>query len=484
MRLRRRPASTLDLALAGGLGDARRALASALLAGDTGAVLGWRSDGEPLHSSGRAAVLVLGGPGAGKTSSVLIPAVLAHPAPVVAASTKPEVMQHTASARRSGGSVLAFCPAGGTLPDGVIEARWSPLASASDYEQAMRTAHAMVGAHTHGRHGGGEHFESRATALLGALLHAAALAGADIDAFVSWVSAGELDPALAELEAQAPGSLALSTLRGIERTPDRERGSILSTAADALGAYQFAGARRAASAPADGEPAVWIDPDAFVASAADTLYLVAPAHDQRLLASLIVGLLTDLRHATYRLSAQLVQTGHAERRIPPVLWALDETANIAPLPDLPVLLSEAGGQGLQVMVVLQDLSQARARWGTAGEGLLSLVGATAVLPNVRDRRTLEDLSALIGDWDRPVKTTSASATRGHSRSAHSLLADSLSRSRTRGESWTTRRERAIPPERIAALAAGETLLLIRGRAEVVGLRPWWDDPVFARLAAA
>ena len=167
-----------------------------------------------------------------------------------------------------------------------------------------------------------------------------------------------------------------------------------------------------------------------------------------------------------------------------MLWALDETANIAPLPDLPALLSEAGGQGLQVMVVLQDLSQARTRWATAGEGLLSLVGATAVLSNVRDRRTLEDLSALVGDWDRPVQTTSSSATRGHSRAAHSLLAASLSRSHTRGESWTTRRERAIPPERLAALAGGEALLLMLGRAEIVGLRPWWDDPVFARLAAA
>ncbi len=483
LHLRRRPRSTLERIRAGE-SPAREALSTALLAGDTGALMCWRKDGEPLHSPGRAAVLVLGGPGAGKTTHVLIPGVLAHPGPVVAASTKPEVMQHTARGRQTAGRVLAFCPAGEPLPPGVVEARWSPLSSASDYEQAMRTAHALVGAHTHGRHGGGEHFVSRATALLGALLHAAALAGADIAAFVGWVLAGDLDPALSELDAHAPDSLALSTLRGIDRTPDRERGSILSTAADALGAYQFSGALRSATPPQPGENAAWLDPDAFVASEADTLYLVAPSHDQRLLAPLVVGLLTDLRHATYRLSAKLVRAGIGERRCPPVLWALDETANIAPIPDLPALLSEAGGQGLQVMVVLQDLSQARARWGPAASGLLSLVGTTAVLANVRDRQTLEDLSALVGDWDRPVKTVSDTTTRGSTREVGHLLAGSYSTSASNASSWTTRRERVIPPEVVGGLAVGQALLLMHQRAEIVALKPWWADPVLAELSEA
>ena len=51
---------------------------------------------------------------------------------------------------------------------------------------------------------------------------------------------------------------------------------------------------------------------------------------------------------------------------PVMLWALDEVANIAPIGDLPALISQAGGQRLQVMVGLQDLSQARSRWGRCG----------------------------------------------------------------------------------------------------------------------
>ena len=37
----------------------------------------------------------------------------------------------------------------------------------------------------------------------------------------------------------------------------------------------------------------------------------------------------------------------------------------------------------------------------------------------------------------------------------------------------------IPPEVIGGLAVGQALLLMLGRAEIVGLKPWWADPVLA-----
>ena len=61
----------------------------------------------------------------------------------------------------------------------------------------------------------------------------------------------------------------------------------------------------------------------------------------------------------------------------PTLLALDEVANIAPIPDLTSMVSEGAGQGLLVLACLQDLSQARARWGQSADGFLSLFGTTA-----------------------------------------------------------------------------------------------------------
>lgn len=49
---------------------------------------------------------------------------------------------------------------------------------------------------------------------------------------------------------------------------------------------------------------------------------------------------------------------------------LTQAANIAPLPQLPDLMSHAGGSGIFTTVVLQSTAQARARWGTDGAAML------------------------------------------------------------------------------------------------------------------
>jgi type IV secretory pathway TraG/TraD family ATPase VirD4 len=93
------------------------------------------------------------------------------------------------------------------------------------------------------------------------------------------------------------------------------------------------------------------------------------------------------------------------------MLALDEVANIAPIPDLPAMVSEGAGQGLLVLACLQDLSQARSRWGAAADGFLSLFGTTVVLRGIADTRTLRDISALAGEREVRAMTVSRSAGR-------------------------------------------------------------------------
>ena len=159
-----------------------------------------------------------------------------------------------------------------------------------------------------------------------------------------------------------------------------------------LALYNTDAARHAAANPN-------FDPEQFAAST-DTIYITAPAHRQALCAPLVVGLLEQIRHATYRRAA-------AHPAADPVFFCLDEVANIAPIHDLPALVSEAGGQGLHVMACLQDLSQARTRWGDgAAEGFLTLFQTKLVLPGISDPRTLEALSLVLGEIDRPMPTHS------------------------------------------------------------------------------
>ncbi len=75
------------------------------------------------------------------------------------------------------------------------------------------------------------------------------------------------------------------------------------------------------------------------------------------------------------------------------------------------MVSEGGGQGLLVLACLQDLSQARVRWGSAADGFLSLFGTTVVLRGIADTSTLRDISALAGDREVARTTISHSVDR-------------------------------------------------------------------------
>jgi type IV secretory pathway TraG/TraD family ATPase VirD4 len=173
----------------------------------------------------------------------------------------------------------------------------------------------------------------------------------------------------------------------------------------------------------------FFDADAFVRSS-NTLYIAAPGSDQAMVAPMVVALLSEIREAAYR--------AHDEGALAhPVLFALDELAHIAPLPDLPSLVAEGGGQGVLTLGCLQDLSQARRRWGEEGAAFPSLFSTTLVLPGIADTKTLRLLAMLAGEervLEQSVSFTSAkhgdSSSRTQSAHLRSRLApDEIGRGR-------------------------------------------------------
>jgi type IV secretory pathway TraG/TraD family ATPase VirD4 len=198
----------------------------------------------------------------------------------------------------------------------------------------------------------------------------------------------------------------------------------------------------------------------------DTVYIAALAHEQRLLAPLVVGLLTELRHAAYRRHWRGGATG------PRLLLLLDECANIAPLPDLPPMLSDAGGQGVQTVSVFQDMSQARRRWPKDADGMMSLFGAKVIMAGIADRQTLEQLSVLCGEYDREIQTITET---------DRLLLTGAGITR---ESWTTRRERRLSPDEIARLPRGQALIIVGSEWQILPSLPYHQHPSFAHLAEA
>jgi len=347
----------------------------------------------PLWAPAEQAVLVLGPPRSGKTSGLVVPTVLSAPGAVVSTSTKPDVLKITARARRRDGPCLLYDPSGTVeTPAGVERVRWSPVSGCRSWDDALLVARGLVGStRPSGGRNDGDHWSERAQALLAPVLHAAALEGAEFGTVLSWIDRRQAGTALGILDREGAG-IAGDLLAGIAATEDRELSGIWSTASGVLSAYRSEAALASTVAPD-------FDARAFCDSSA-TLYICATGRHQGLVAPLVVGLLTDIRAAAYQRAAE-GRTGRV-----PVVLALDEVANIAPVPDLPSMVSEGGSQGVSTLACLQDLSQARGRWGTAAEGFLSLFGTTVVLPGIGDVRTLEALSTLAGEEEVTTRSLS------------------------------------------------------------------------------
>jgi type IV secretion system protein VirD4 len=404
----------------------------------SGAYLGFGRT-HPVFSGPQHATLVIGPPRSGKTSGVIIPALTWWSGPAVVTSTKPDVLTVTGPHRSRLGTVWYWDPSGTTVPPpGAIPLRWSPVPGCHRWDTAVARSHALAGAARPGPLGDSAHWVERAQALLAPLLHAAAVIDADLATVTGWVHQRKTDTPLAALDGPE-SAIAHQLLRGIIATDPREQSGIWSTADSLLAAYRTHATLAAAREPN-------FDPDRF-ATSTDTLYICAPADTHAQHAPLICALFDQLRQAaTTRPSPW-----------PPVLWALDEVANIAPLPSLPSMVADAGAQGLVIIACLQDLSQARQRWGGAADGFLTLFPNTVILPGVADPQTLKTVSMLAGQVDK-TQTTVTKGWRANSRSTG------------------TRKEPLLAEDDIARGRPGEALLIKRATPKRLTLTPWHTTP--------
>ena len=365
-----------------------------------GVYLGRGANGDAMSGRERS-TLVLGPTRSGKTSSIIVPNLLMTSDACVITSTKSDVVTLMSRARRDGATLL-FDPSGTVVtPPGVQRIGYSPLRQSLTWDGAVLASRSLLDVARRGRGDrGDDHWSERAGALVAPLLHASALRDESLGQLASRIDERRCDDLVHELnERHGEHHPSVSLLNGVLATEERERSSIWSTAAGL-----FAGVRTEAARAAAREAPLEVDE--FLRGP-HQLHVVAPSRYQAVTIPLVVGLVEELVHATY--------DRHAEGAR--LLLALDELANVAPLPRLASIVSEGGGQGVLTLACLQDLSQARARWGTSAEGFLSLFPTTLVLPGIADRSTLEILRHLAGRELAPspsVQRDKKGRTVGHS----------------------------------------------------------------------
>lgn len=344
-------------------------------------------------------MLLVGAPRSGKTSAGLIPPLLEHAGPAVATSVRTDVVRETEARRRRLGAVWVWDPFG-AHSDG-----WDPLAGCERWEHALLVArwlgHAVRLGHGHTQ----EYFDHEAEGLTAPLLHAAASTpNKTIVDVYRWILGRERDEPeqiLGDLGAED----ALERLRNVYRYTERQRDGIIGTAAVQLKAYGHPAAARTA-ARADG-----VSPTAlFAPGAANTLYIVAGREHQQLLAPLVVTMLCSL---LFHVAEQENRSGHGLS--PPALFALDETANIAPLQDLPQILATSLPSA-RFLTVWHSVAQLRRHFGAdAAAEILSLSQAKVFLGSITDHHTRQELIELLGrrqpddDGGRPADVLTAQA---------------------------------------------------------------------------
>jgi type IV secretory pathway TraG/TraD family ATPase VirD4 len=328
---------------------------------------------------------------------------------------------------------------------------YSPVHQAQTWDGAILATRSIVDVARHRRVGGDDHWTERAIALIAPLLRASFLEKTSLSLLSEQVDRRLADRATAVLrDSHGPSHPSVTMLESVLATEEREQSSIWSTASGLFAGLRTDAARSAAQASP-------LDLETFF-SHASQLHIVAPSRHQAVSVPLIVGLIEHLVHATYERHS----TGAR------LLLALDELANVAPLPKLAGIVSEGGGQGVVTLACLQDLSQARQRWGTAAEGFVSLFPSTIVLPGIADRTTLELIEKLSG--------TQSHVQRG-------VTFDG--RGRRRGHQLTTSNQPLLHSSAIARGRAGHGLVLSADKSlQWVTLTPSFKTEPFRSMFAA
>ncbi|GAA3844660.1 hypothetical protein KACC15558_26370 [Brevibacterium ammoniilyticum] len=423
-----------------------------------GYLLGSANGGE-VWATVEDSMLLVGPPRSGKGLNVVINAILDAPGAVLTTSTRPDNLTATMKAREKSGPVAVFDPqhlAPG-LPAGM---RWSIVRGCADPLTAMIRAKGLSSASGFGGVSDGGFWEGKTTAAIQTMLHAAALDGRDSKAVYQWSLSPSAAADAVQILSTHPDAAEgwAESLEAMIQSDPRTRDSIWQGVSLAFGCLADPRVLDAVSP----DPDEVFDPEQFLRNNG-TLYLLATGAGAGASAALVSAFIEDLVETGRKIAARSA----GSRMDPPLLLALDEIGNLAPLPALPVLMAEGGGTGITCLPVLQSLAQAREKWGENNANALWDASIVKILlGGGSNSKDLQDLASLIGERDEKTDSVTTDAYGAHSNQR------------------SVRRVSIMPPEVLRTLPFGTGVVMLRtARPIITRLRPWTARPDAAQLKA-
>jgi type IV secretory pathway TraG/TraD family ATPase VirD4 len=414
-------------------------------------VLGLRK----LYASVEDMLVMIAGPRVGKSTSIVIPAIVGAPGAVMTTSNKRDVLDATRDVRAKAGQVWVFDPQGIALEEPTWW--WNPLSYVKDDETAAKMAAHFGASISGGAAGDGSYWTQTGENILSGFLLAAAIDNRPITDVFGWVTRpGNTEPV--DILDRAGQKAAADALASEVNGEPKRRDSAYATAATMANCLKIT---RIAKwiAPTTGDPRTdprpQFDPDAFVRSH-DTLYSLS-LEGQATAGPLVTALTAVITEA----AEDYAKTQRGGRMATPLLGVLDEAANVCRWRNLPDLYSHYGSRGIILSTILQSWSQGVAVWGK--EGMNKLWSASNVKiygggVSEPDTDFLGYLSTAIGDYDR--RSTSVSYGDGR-----------------RSTSQSVSRERILTVDDLGSLPRGRAVVLGSGvRPTLVKTVPWHAGP--------
>ena len=326
--------------------------------------------GPRVRLAARSSLLIVGPTQVGKTSSLVIPALLRWGDALVVTSVKNDVIATTRDWRATVGEVQVLEPG----RDGGLT--WNPIEGVRTLRHALRVARDLTSGPA--ERGETEFWNSLATKVVGALLMLAFQRSRDVFDVARAIETRIFDPWLDAPGHSEAGDVLEAFLAHEHRTID----GVLTTAETMLMPWRFRQPLANVRTVVDGP---------------NTLYLCSPRGEQRHYEPLFRGALRMVLEEQQR----LVELRRQRR----LLLVLDEAATVASLDELDQMASTVSGLDVTLVTVLQDFSQLKARWGPRASTIVNNHTTRLVLGGLADptaSQFLPELFETVKDAPPPV----------------------------------------------------------------------------------
>ncbi|POX52775.1 type VI secretion protein [Streptomyces sp. Ru71] len=275
--------------------------------------------------------------------------------PALVVTSDPRLWQDTKDARAKLGPTHLYDPA--HLCDTPARLHWSPTTGCEDKQTAKDRAAALL-APVRPTSRLDQAVGDTAETILRSYLHAAAIDGRTLRHVHRWSQGTQIQDAVRVLRTnpKAAAGSAGELEAALTAHPDR-RDMAQELLTRALSALSTVNIREACTPNRTDALAL----DSFVHEGG-TLYVVGESIEDPRTDPGAMPLLTALVSSVVERGRRMAERSSSGRLDPPFTLVLDDIAAVAPLPQLPDLLSGGADRGLPTLALLRSREQARSRW--------------------------------------------------------------------------------------------------------------------------